>query len=118
MGKSKNWYKTQPGYVEYGAWGFDAERVKSKIKPGHSADDCTTWLGAMSPSGALMGAWKKDIDTDTYKQQMTQARRLVWMIENKQDASPYSITLTCANQQCCNSRHFIIKPTNRPGPKL
>ena len=114
MGKPKHWFKFQPTYVEYGIWGFDLQRLKDKIKPGQTDDDCTTWSGSMSPSGALMGAWKKDLDTDTYKQQMTQGRRLVWAMENKQDPSPYSITLSCANQQCCNPRHFIIKPTNRP----
>lgn len=114
MAKSKKWFKQQPGFVEYGHWGFDAERVKSKIKPGQTDNDCTIWLGSMSPSGALMGVWKKDLDSGEYRQQMSQARRLVWMMENKQDASPYSITLSCANQQCCNFRHFVVKPTNRP----
>lgn len=118
MPKSKFWFSQQPSFVEYGVWGFDLQRLKDKIKPGQTENSCTTWLGSMSPSGALMGAWKKDIDNDTFKQQMTQARRLVWMSINKQDVSPYSITLTCKNQQCCNPRHFVVKPTNRPGPYL
>lgn len=118
MPKNKLWFRQQPTFVEYGVWGFDAERVKSKIKPGQTEYHCTSWSGSMSPTGALMGAWKKDLDNDVYKQQMTQARRLVWMMENKQDVTPYSITLICANQECCNPRHFVVKPTNRPGPHV
>mgnify|MGYP003648602029 CR=1 FL=1 len=108
MPKCKDWYKTQQGYVEYGAWGFDKLRLLSKIVPGPTEDSCTTWLGAESPTGALMGAYRGGV------QQMTQARRLVWMMENKQDVSPYSVTMTCHNQMCCNPKHFKLKPTNRP----
>lgn len=105
-------YHLKPGYVEYGTWGFDQQRLLSKIVPGPQEDSCTTWLGSQSPTGALMGAWRGGA------QQMTQARRLVWMMENKQDVSDYSVTLTCGNQQCCNPQHFLLKPTNRPDRKL
>jgi hypothetical protein len=112
MSRGKEWYRTQPDYVEYGAWGFHENRLKSKIVPGLTEDDCTTWLGSKSPSGALMGAYRNGL------QQMTQARRLVWAMENKQDVSDYSVTLICGNQMCCNSKHFKLKPTNRPDRKL
>lgn len=112
MSRNKEWYKTQSDYVEYGAWGFHTTRLKSKIVPGLTEDDCTTWLGSMSPSGALMGAYRGGA------QQMCQSRRLVWMMENSQDVSDYSVTLTCGNQQCNNSRHFKLKPTNRPDRQL
>jgi hypothetical protein len=114
MAKIAQWFKTQQGYVEYGPWGFDQHRLKDKIRPGRTENSCTTWLGSMSPSGALMGAWKKDSLTGEYRQQMTQARRLLWSMINQQDVTPYRVTLTCGNQQCCNERHFEIKETNRP----
>ncbi|CAB4134850.1 hypothetical protein UFOVP281_13 [uncultured Caudovirales phage] len=112
MTRCKDWYKTQPDYVEYGAWGFHENRLKSKIVAGPTEEDCTEWLGSKSPSGALMGAYRGGL------QQMCQSRRLVWMMENKQDVSPYSVTLTCGNQMCCNPKHFKLKPTNRPDRKL
>jgi len=112
MGRPKQWYKTQPDYVEYGEWGFHTNKLKAKIVPGLTEDDCTTWLGSKSPTGALMGAYRGGL------QQMTQARRLVWIMENKQDVSNYSVTLTCGNQMCCNPKHFKLKPTNRPDRKL
>lgn len=114
MGKPQGWYKTDPDYVEYGPWGFNARRLKSKIRPGKTDDDCTEWLGAMSPTGALMGAWKNYSDTSESYQQMCQSRRLVWMMENQQDVTPYRVTLTCGNQACCNPRHFELKNNNRP----
>ena len=57
----------------------------------------------MSPSGALMGVYKLG------HQQMTQARRLVWMSINKEDVTPYQVTLKCGNQSCCNPEHFEVK---------
>jgi hypothetical protein len=112
MSRGKDWYRTQQDYVEYGEWGFHTTRLKSKIVSGATEDSCTTWLGSESPTGALMGAYRGGL------QQMCQSRRLVWMMENKQDVSPYSVTLTCGNQMCCNPRHFKLKPTNRPDRKI
>jgi hypothetical protein len=116
MACRSGWYKNKPGYKEIGAWGWDNDRLQSKIKPGLTDDDCTTWLGSMSPSGALFGAWK--IYEDETRQQMSQARRFVWMSINNEDVTPYSVTMKCHNQRCCNPRHFEIKPTNRPDKKL
>jgi len=109
MSKCPQWYKTQPGYVEYGPWGWDDDRLWSKIKKTDKVSDCWIWQGSMSPSGALMGAWKNN-----GKQQMTQARRLVWMSVNQEDVSPYRVTMQCQRQDCLNPHHFEIKETNRP----
>jgi hypothetical protein len=107
MGRPKQWYNTQPGYTTQGPWGWDNDRLWSKIDQTPDVNGCHNWLGAMSPSGALMGVYKND------HQQMTQARRLVWMSINKEDVSPYSVTLKCGNQSCCNPEHFEIKKNNR-----
>jgi hypothetical protein len=54
-----------------------------------------------------MGAWKEGL------QQMTQARRLVFMSHTNEDVSPYSVTLRCKNQSCCNPHHFELKENNK-----
>ena len=33
---------------------------------------------------------------------------------NKEDVTPYRVTMQCQNQRCCNPHHFEIKETNRP----
>jgi len=107
MGRPKHWYKTQPGYRQVGAWSWNDNRLWNKIEVSLDINACWPWQGSMSPSGALQGGWKNDIA------QMSQARRFVWMSENNEDVTPYSVTLKCSNQACCNPNHFIIKPTNR-----
>jgi len=97
-----------PGYTRVGPWAWDNNRLLSKINTEPDVNGCLNWQGSMSGTGALMGAWKNGV------QQMTQARRLLWMSVNRVDATPYQITMTCANQQCVNIQHFKLKPTNRP----
>jgi hypothetical protein len=46
-------------------------------------------------------------------QQMSQARRILWMSMNKEDVTPYRVTLKCGNQGCLNPEHFEIKKNNR-----
>jgi len=114
MPAKKGWHRKKPGYKEVGSWGWDNDRLWSKIEVSLDIDECWPWQGAMSPTGALMGAFKKDPDTGEFRQQMTQARRLCWMSETNEDVTPYQITMKCANQACCNFSHFEIKETNRP----
>jgi hypothetical protein len=102
-------YSKKPGHKEVGSWGFNETRLWSKIDKTPDYNGCHNWQGAMSPSGALMGAWKSQ------HQQMVQARRLVWMSTTGEDVTPYSVTLTCGNQSCCNFLHFELKKNNRPG---
>ena len=111
MGRPKQWYATQPGYTTAGPWGWDDHRLWSKIDKRPDHNGCHNWLGAMSPSGALMGVYKDG------HQQMSQSRRLVWMSINKEDATPYQITLKCGNQACCNPEHFLVLKNNK-GPKV
>ena len=111
MGRPKQWYATQPGYTEQGPWGWDDNRLWAKIDKTPDHNGCHNWQGSMSPSGALLGVYKNG------HQQMSQARRLVWMSINKEDVTPYQITLKCANQACCNFSHFEVKKNNR-GPKV
>ena len=106
------WYNKQPGFKKVGVWGWSDTRLWSKIDKTPDENGCHNWSGAMSPSGALMGAWKNNY------QQMSQARRLVWMSLNNEDATPYQIALSCGNQQCCNPEHFVIKKNNRPSQEL
>ena len=108
MGRAKQWYKTNPGYREIGTWGWDDNRLWAKIQKTDNVNDCWTWTGSQHPAGALLGAWRHGV------QQMTQARRLVWMSVNNQDVQPYRVTMTCQNQQCCNPNHFELKKNNRP----
>jgi len=101
-------YKTKPGHKEVGVWAWNDERLWSKIEVSLDIEQCWPWSGSMSPTGALLGGWKNGV------QQMSQARRFVWMSETGQDVTPYSVTMKCANQACCNPHHFELKPTNRP----
>lgn len=100
--------RDDPKHLHVGQWSWNNELLWSKIEVSLDTEQCWLWQGSMSPSGALFGAFKNA------KAQMTQARRLVWMSENLQDVTPYQITLSCANQQCCNPNHFVVKPNNRP----
>jgi len=100
-------HRTRPGFREIGSWGWDDNRLWSKIEVSLDTEVCWPWQGSMSPSGALMGAWKEDI------QQMTQARRLVYMSHYNEDVTPYRVTLKCKNQSCCNPHHFELKANNR-----
>ena len=107
---SQNWTKNK-NYVTVGDWSWDTVRLNSKIKKGDLPLYCDIWQGSMSPTGALFGARKLGL------QQMTQARRLVWMEHTGKDATNYQITMSCDNQRCVNPEHFVTKPNNRK-PKL
>ena len=107
MPTKKGWYKDKPGYKEVGAWGWNDELLWSKIEVSLNTEECWTWTGSMSPSGALLGAFKNGV------QQMTQARRLVFMSETNEDATPYRVTMKCQRQDCVNFHHFELKPNNR-----
>jgi len=109
----KGWYKDKPGYKEVGAWGWNDLLLWSKIEVSLDTEECWTWTGSMSPSGALLGAFKKDPETGEYRQQMVQARRLLWSSVNNEDVGPYRVTMKCGNQSCCNPEHFLLKPNNR-----
>jgi hypothetical protein len=100
-------HRTRQGFKEVGAWGWNETRLWSKIEVSLDPEECWPWQGAMSPSGALMGAWKDGI------QQMCQSRRLVYMSQTNEDVTPYQVTMKCGNQQCCNPSHFELKPNNR-----
>ena len=105
------YFMNKPGFKQVGVWGWDNERLHSKIDKTPDANGCHNSNSAMSPSGALMGAWKnKD---GVMKQQMTQVRRLLQMDITNEDISDYQIKLTCANQRCCNPEHFKLMPNNR-----
>jgi hypothetical protein len=104
------YYHKKPGFKQQGAWGWNNTLLWSKIDTEPDARGCRNWRGAMSPTGALMGAFKNG------HQQMTQARRLVWMDVNDQDVSDYQVKLTCHNQRCCSIEHFELKPTNKRNP--
>jgi len=101
------YYHKKPGFKQQGPWGWNTELMWSKIDRQPDANGCHNAKSAMSPTGALMGAWKNG------QQQMTQIRRLVWMTVNDRDVSEYQVKLTCGNQRCCNPEHFVIKPTNK-----
>lgn len=107
MNSPRQWYKQADGYREHGPWGWDDDRLWSKINQTPDENGCLNWQGAMSPTGALMGGWKNG------RQQMTQARRFVWMSLNREDVTPYRVTMTCGNQKCCNPDHFELKENYR-----
>jgi len=98
----------KPGYKEIGAWGWNDNSLWSKIEVSLDTEAC--WLytgGSMSPTGALMGAWKNGYP------QMTQARRLVFMSQTNEDVTPYRVTMKCHRQDCLNPNHFELKSNNR-----
>lgn len=107
MGRQKYWYNTQPGYTTQGPWGWNDHRLHSKIDKRPDENGCHLWTGSMSPSGALLGVWKNGI------QQMSQARRILWMSLNNEDVTPYRVTMKCGNQSCLNPEHFLLKKNNR-----
>ena len=107
MGRPKHWYKTQDDYREQGPWGWNEDRLHAKIDKRPDYNGCHNWQGSMSPSGALLGVYKDG------HQQMSQARRILWMSMNKEDVTPYRVTLKCGNQGCLNPEHFEIKKNNR-----
>jgi hypothetical protein len=104
--RAQNYHKKQ-GHREIESWSWNDLRLWSKIDTTEDEHGCHNWLASISPSGALMGAYKNG------HQQMTQVRRLVWMSLNNKDVTPYQVTLTCHNQRCCNPRHFELKENNR-----
>ena len=106
-------YKNKPGYTQIGIWEFNRDRLWSKIDTNPDLNGCHNWKGAMSPTGALMGAWKTNADNGITRQQMSQARRFVQMDITNEDISEYQVRLSCGNQKCCNPEHFMLKPTNR-----
>ena len=106
------YFMNKQGYKQVGVWGFDRDRLWNKIDTTPDENGCHNWRGAMSPSGALMGAWKSY--NGVVRQQMSQVRRLVMLDVTNEDISDHRVTLTCANQRCCNPDHFKLKPTNRP----
>jgi len=105
------YYMKKPGFKQVGVWGWDNERLHSKIDKTPDENGCLNWNGAMSPSGALMGAWKEK--EGVMIQQMSQVRRLLQMDITNEDISDYQIKLTCGNQACCNKAHFKLMPNNR-----
>ena len=96
-----------PGYKKIGAWAWDDNRLWSKIEVSLVPDECWIWTGSMSPSGALMGAWKNGTP------QMIQARRLVYMSHTNEDVTPFQLKMKCGRQDCCNFLHFELKANNR-----
>jgi hypothetical protein len=101
-------YKKKPGYKKVGDWEFDRIRLWNKIDITPDENGCHNARSAMSPSGALMGAWKNG------RQQMTQIRRLVQMDVTNEDIQEYQVSLKCGNQRCCNYKeHFVLKPNKR-----
>ena len=105
MGKKK--YTEIPHYKYLGDWAWNDKILWSHVEASLDIRDCWLWHGSMSPTGALFGARKNGYP------QMTQARRLVWASHNNQDPSPYSMTLTCHNQQCVSPFHIELKENNR-----
>jgi len=100
-------HQKRRGYKSVGIWGWNDQRLWSKIEVSLDTEECWPWKGSMSPGGALMGAWKEG------RGQMTQARRLVYMSQTNEDVSPYQVKMKCHRQDCLNPSHFEIKPNYR-----
>ena len=107
MPQEKGSYRNKPGYKKIGAWEFDRIRLWSKIDTTPDLNGCHNSNSSMSPSGALMGGWKNS------RQQMCQIRRFVQMDITNEDISEVQVSLSCANQRCCNPEHFVLKPNKR-----
>ena len=92
--------------LEIGTWRINPELFLEKYL--RLTDDlCWPWLGAQGPQGGLFGCVRNR------RPQMTQARRVAYMIRSNQDCDAYEMTMTCHNKQCVNPHHMQLKPNKR-----
>jgi hypothetical protein len=91
-----------------GEWTFNKQLFLGKYTT-DPLTDCWTWLGARGPQGGLFGCLKNN------HAQMTQARRISYMIDTNQPLEGQEIRMTCANKLCVNPQHMTVKPMRRRG---
>ena len=93
-------YNHRDERVRCGIWSWNQESFDAKVQKG-AADDCWSWTGALGPFGGLFGAFKND------KNQMTQARRIAYMIATGREIETKSVRNTCGNKFCMNPAHMV-----------
>ena len=93
-------YNHRDERVRCGIWSWNQELFDAKVQKG-AADDCWSWTGALGPFGGLFGAFKND------KNQMTQARRIAYMIATGREIETKSVRNTCGNKFCMNPAHMV-----------
>ena len=94
----------KPGHsrnTQYGAWCFNPVLFHKKYIV-NEITNCWQWQGAQGPQGALFGCLKNN------KGQMTQARRVAYMIEHRQDVQELELRMTCHNKMCVNPQHMSV----------
>jgi hypothetical protein len=97
----------------YGLWAWSSVNFWSKVEQGMELD-CWSWTGSNSPYGPLFGASKIKKD-GKYKQQMTQARRILFAEHNGRSlGTRESVYHSCHNKHCMNPHHLSLEPKRRP----
>jgi hypothetical protein len=92
-----------------GLWSYNPELFKKKYIV-EEVSGCWIWQGATSPSGALFGCVKNG------KPQMTQARRVAYMIETGEDCSHLEFRHRCDHGMLCvNPQHWESFPNRKAG---
>lgn len=96
-----------------GVWSWSSTNFWSKIIKGDE-NACWTWTGSNSPYGPLFGASKQKKDGG-YKQQMTQARRILFAEHYGRSLdSREGVYHTCHNKNCMNPHHLSLELQRRP----
>ena len=97
----------------YGDWSWSSSNFWSKIIKGDE-NECWTWTGSNSPYGPLFGGTKLN-KQGKFKQQMTQARRILFAEHYGRALGPREgVYHTCHNKNCMNPHHLSLKLQRRP----
>ena len=96
-----------------GVWSWSSANFWSKIQKGDE-NACWTWTGSTSPYGPLFGVCKQKKD-GKYKQQMTQARRVLFAEHHGRSLGPREpVYHTCHNKNCMSPHHLSLELQRRP----
>ena len=100
-------------YVEIQGIRVDQLRLYRKIIKGPEDNSCWAWTGAQHPAGGLFGIKKLKADA-SWHPQMTQARRLTFMLANPNiDITGRAVRMACCDSQCVNPRHAMLEPNRQ-----
>jgi hypothetical protein len=93
-------------YIQIADVFVDWPSIQKKIKPGATANDCTTWTGGHHPQGyAMCGA----IDAATSKRKMITLHRLIMKQKLGRDLDRKECVIhTCSNAECLNPDHLVL----------
>jgi len=100
-------------YVEIRGIRVDQARLMRKVVKGPEENSCWAWQGAQHPAGGLFGIKKQQKD-GTWHPQMTQTRRLTFMLANPDiDIKGRAVRMACCDSQCVNPNHAQLEPNRQ-----